>query len=165
MLQVCIFALLLFGSISIMRHGHGDMKLLNALGKIAKGPIGAEVTISIMVILLAAIMGLNAPAILAVGVSFAKPLAKKNNISPYRMANILDAQSNSLVYAMPWTPAIIYTLGFANGTDAPLTGLAITPFVLYGYVLMIVMFVSIFLGIGRQDNMAKLKRDAMKANA
>lgn len=73
-----------------------------------------------MVILLSSVMGLNAPAILAVGASFAKPLFEKYEISPYRAANLLDAQSNTLVYALPWTPAIIFTIGFAAQTETPL---------------------------------------------
>lgn len=151
MLQVSILALLLFGSISIMRQGGGDVRLLNALGKVAKSAAGAELVISVMVIILSAVMGLNAPAILAVGASFARPLAEKYKISPYRAANLLDAQSNTLVYALPWTPAIIFTIGFAAQTEAPLRATEVTPFVIYGYVLLVVMVVSIFLGIGRKD--------------
>lgn len=151
MLQVSILALLLFGSISIMRAGGGDRRLLTALGKAAKTARGAELVISLMVIVLSSIMGLNAPAILAVGASFAKPMSEQYGISPYRTANLLDAQSNTLVYALPWTPAIIFTIGFAAGTDAPLTAAQITPFVIYGYVLLVVMTASIFLGIGRKD--------------
>lgn len=155
MIQVCILALLLFGSIAVMRAGGGDEKLLNFLGKYIKSAVGAEVILSIMVILLSTIMGLNAPAILAVGASFAKPLSEKYGFSPYRAANLLDGQSNTLVYAMPWTPALIFTIGFASGTAAPLAARQITPFVIYGYVLMVVMFASIFLGIGRNDGLKK----------
>lgn len=160
MLQVCVLALLLFGSIAIMRAGGGDVKLLNALGKVAKTAVGAELTISLMVIILSAIMGLNAPAILAVGASFAKPLSEKYGFTGYRAANLLDAQSNTLCYALPWTPAVIYTIGFAAATDAPLTGIQVTPFVIYGYVLLVVMTASIFLGIGRNDGKEKLKAKA-----
>ncbi|MGE5632403.1 MAG: Na+/H+ antiporter NhaC family protein [Caulobacteraceae bacterium] len=157
MIQVCILAILLFGSIAIMRAGHGDMKLLNALGKVAKGPIGTEITISIMIIILSALMGLNAPAILAVGASFAKPLSQRHGISPYRTANLLDATSCTLVYSLPWTPAIIYTIGFAKDSMHPLSALDVTPFVIYAYAMMAVMFVSIVLGIGRNDNMKNVK--------
>lgn len=160
MLQVCILALLLFGSIAIMRAGGGDVKLLNALGSVAKTATGAEIVTSLMVIILSTIMGLNAPAILAVGPSFAKPLAEKHGISPYRTANLLDAQSNTLVYAMPWVPGMIYTLSFASGTSAPLTAAQVTPFVIYGYVLLVVMTASIFLGIGRRDGEEKLAAKA-----
>lgn len=160
MLQVCILALLLFGSIAIMRAGGGDVRLLNALGSVAKTAKGAEVVTFFMVIILSTIMGLNAPAILAVGPSFAKPLSEKHGISPYRTANLLDAQSNTLVYAMPWVPGMIYTLSFASGTSAPLTAAQVTPFVIYGYVLLVVMFASIFLGIGRHDGEDKLAAKA-----
>ncbi|MBA1334120.1 MAG: putative membrane protein [Firmicutes bacterium] len=153
MLQVSILAILLFGSIAVMRAGQGDLKLLNSLGKIAKGPKGAELSISGMTIALSSIMGLNAPAILAVGASFAKPLSRKYGISPYRTANLLDATSCTLVYSLPWTPAIIYTIGFTRDGIHPLTALEVTPFVLYAFAMMAVMFASIMLGIGRHDNM------------
>ncbi len=153
MIQVIMLALLIFGLIAIMRAGGGDIKLLNALGKVATTAKRAEVVISLMIMSLSGLMGLNAPAILAVGSSFAKPLGEKFDISPYRIANILDSQSNSLVYAMPWTPAIIYTISFARDTAAPLTAIEVTPYVLYGYILMVVMFASTALGIGRNDGM------------
>ena len=151
MMQVVILALLLFGSIEIMKAGQGDVKLLNALGNIAKSPRDAEFVISIMIILLSSLMGLNAPAILAVGPSFAKPLSKRYGISPYRAANLLDAQSNTLVYSLPWTPAIIYTIGFAKDSIHPLTAIEITPYVLYSYAMLAVMFFTIIFGIGRHD--------------
>ena len=163
MLQVVVLALLLFGSIAIMRSGEGDIKLLNALGKVAKTARGAEFVISGMVISLSALMGLNAPAILAVGASFAKPLSERYGISPYRAANLLDAQSNTLVYCLPWTPAVIYTIGFAKDSAYPLTALQITPFVFYSYAMIAVMFVSIIFGIGRYDNMPK--NDKVKNSA
>jgi Na+/H+ antiporter NhaC len=155
MIQVIILALLLFGSISVMRKGQGDIKLLNALNKVTDTRIGAELTISAMVIILSALMGLNAPAILAVGASFAKPLGKKHNISPYRIANLLDAQSNTFVYSLPWTPAIIYTLGFAADSSAPLVASDITPYVFYAYAMLVVMFITTIVGIGQNDNLGK----------
>lgn len=158
MIQVCILALLLFGSISVMRNGHGDIKLLNALNKVTDTRVGAEITISVMVIALSALMGLNAPAILAVGASFAKPLGEKHGISPYRIANLMDAQSNTFVYSLPWTPAMIYTLGFAADSNAPLVALDIAPFVFYAYAMLAVMFATILLGIGQNDNLDNLKK-------
>lgn len=64
MLQVVVLALFLFGCIQIMREGHGDLKLLNALEGVARGTKSTEFTISAMVIALSAVMGLNAPAII-----------------------------------------------------------------------------------------------------
>lgn len=154
MLQVYVLALLLFGSTSIMRAGGGDRRLLAAITGAVKGPVGAEFVISGMVILLSALMGLNAPAILAVGASFAKPIAHTYGISPYRTANLLDAQSNTLVYCLPWTPAIVYTLGFAADSAQPLSAMEVTPFVFYSFAMLAVMTVTILLGIGRRDGIA-----------
>ncbi|MDD7363582.1 MAG: Na+/H+ antiporter NhaC family protein [Peptoniphilus sp.] len=153
MLQVSILALLLFGSIAVMRAGGGDIRLLNALGGVSRTAKGSELVISGMVILLSGIMGLNAPAILAVGSSFAKPLGEQHGISPYRIANVLDAQSNTLAYLLPWTPAMVFTISFAAETSAPLIGVEVSPFVIYPMVLLVVMTASIFIGIGRKDGM------------
>jgi len=163
MIQVVMLALLLFGSIAIMRAGRGDVKLLESAGKVVKGPKSAEFSIGSMTVALSSIMGLNAPAILAVGSSFAKPLSRKFGISPYRTANLLDATSCGLVYALPWTPSIVYTIGFTRGGIHPLSALEVTPFVFYGYALLVVMFISILLGIGRNDNMDKIKEETKKA--
>ena len=57
---------------------------------------------------------------------------------------------------MPWTPAIIYTLGFAADSAAPLTAGQITPFVFYSFAMLVVMAVSIIFGVGRQDGMRAL---------
>ena len=135
MVQVCVLALLLFGSTAVMRAGGGDERLLQALGKVARTPRSTEFVISAMVVALSCIMGLNAPAILAVGASFAKPLAQAQGISPYRTANLLDAMSNTLVYALPWTPGRrLYhgirrrDVGTAVGTpDHPLRRLRLCP--------------------------------------
>ena len=162
MMQVCILALLLFGSISVMRAGGGDVMLLEKLNAIAKGPKSAEGTISVMVIVLSAIMGLNAPAILTVGASFAKPLSKKYGISPYRAANLMDAQSNTLAYCLPWTPAMVYTLGFAADSSAPLTAGMIIPCCFYCFAMLIIMTVSIFTGTGRHDLMDQLPEEQRK---
>lgn len=156
MLQVCILALLLFGAISVMRQGQGDICLLNALGKVANSAFSAEVTISLMIIALSSLMGLNAPAILAVGASFAKPLSKKHGISPYRTANLMDGQSNTFVYCLPWTPAMVYTLGFAADSSNPITAFDVMPFAFYCYTMLAVMIASIFFGIGRKDLMDQL---------
>jgi len=70
----------------------------------------------------------------------------------------LDAQSNTFVYSLPWTPAMIYTLGFAADSNAPLAAVDIAPFVFYAYAMLVVMFVTILLGIGQNDNLDKVKK-------
>ena len=156
MVQVILLALLLFGSIAIMREGGGDQLLLSSLEKVARGPKSAEVTIALMVIVLSCIMGLNAPAILAVGPSFARPLARKYKISPYRMANLMDATSCTFALVLPWTPAMIYTLSFARDSAAPLSAGQVIPCCFYAFAMLAVMIVTTMTGIGRNDHMDKM---------
>ena len=158
MLQVCVLCLLLFGSISCMREGGGDQKLLEVLSKSVKTTVGAELIISAMVIVLSSIMGLNAPAILAVGASFARPMSEKYGFSGYRAANLLDGQSNTICYCVPWGAGVIYTIGFAVETEVPLTAISVTPCPIYCYALLIVFTVSIFLHIGDHDGEKYLKK-------
>ena len=81
MTQMIVLVLLLFSAIHIMKMGHGDIKILESLSFMTKTARGSETVISFMIIILSSIMGLNAPAILTVGPSFARPLAKKQGIS------------------------------------------------------------------------------------
>ena len=153
MTQMIVLVLLLFSAIHIMKMGYGDIKILESLSFMTKTARGSETVISFMIIILSSIMGLNAPAILTVGPSFARPLAKKHGISPYRMANLMDAQSCTWCYSLPWTCTMMYILSFTIGTEAPLSGIQITPYCFFTFVMTAVMFATIFLGIGRRDFM------------
>ena len=51
---------------------------------------------------------------------------------------------------------MIYTLGFAADSAAPLSALQIMPCVFYSYIMIAVMFGSMIFGIGRHDYMDKL---------
>lgn len=151
MTQMIVLVLLLFSAINIMKAGRGDSKILNSLSFMTKTAAGSETVISFMIIILSSIMGLNAPAILTVGPSFARPLAEKHGISRYRMANLMDAQSCTWCYSLPWTCTMMYILSFTVGTDAPLTGIQITPYCFFTFAMTAVMFGTIILGIGRKD--------------
>lgn len=66
------------------------------------------------------------------------------------------------VATLPWTPAIIYTIGFAKDSAVPLSAIQVTPYVLYAYAMLAVMFVTIIFGIGRHDNMEQAKKVGQK---
>jgi Na+/H+ antiporter NhaC len=155
MVQVIILCLLLFAMINIMKRGEGDKKLLESFSGIVKGPVSAEVVISVLVLVLSALLSLTAPAILLVGPSFGKPYAEKYGISPCRMANIMSGHSVTLAYCMPWTATMMLTLGFANSAGTPLSALEVTPMMFYAYISIIVLFATTFLKIGRNDGLDK----------
>lgn len=151
MIQVIVLALLLFGCTSIMRAGGGDEKLLAVLGRVVRGPRGAEVVISVMVILLSALMASTPRATSPSAPPLRRRLPSGTASAPTAPPNLLDAQSNTLCYCLPWTPAVVYTLGFAADSAHPLTAMQVSPFVFYSFAMLAVMVVTILLGIGRKD--------------
>lgn len=153
MVQVIILCLLLFAMINIMREGGGDAKLLDSLANVAKGPKSAEVVISLMVIFVSSLISLTAPTVLLIGGSFGRPFAAKYGISPYRMANLMSAHTVTFCYALPWTATMLLMLGFASAAGTPLSGVDIFPFMVYAFISTIVMFVTTFLAIGRNDGL------------
>lgn len=147
MVQVIILCLMIFGMINIMKEGEGDIRLLDSLSRVVKGPVSAEITVSFMIIVLSALIGLNAPAILLIGQSFAKPYAEKYHTDPYRMATLLSGHSVTFCYCAPWTATMMLTIGFAGAAGYPLSGIQIMPFMFYAYALTFVLLVtSIFRG-------------------
>lgn len=158
MVDICILALLILSCVHIMKVGEGDKKLLQLAEKFVHSVRGVEVSIAALAISLSAIMGLNAPPILAIGSSFAKPLGEKYNIHPYRRANLLDATACTLVYSLPWTPALLMTQSLAQQANADfgslvpaLTTTQIVPWVVHAWALLAVMIFAIITGWGRQE--------------
>jgi len=156
MVDICILALLILSCVHIMKAGEGDKELLRIVEKLAHTARGVEASIAFLSATLAGIMGLNAPPILAVGTSFAKPLGEKYNIHPYRRANLLDATACTLAYSLPWTPALLLTQSLAKEANAQfgdvvpaLTPVQMAPWIVYAWALLVVMIFAIITGWGR----------------
>src|SRR5699024_4062972 len=157
MVEIIIFTLLLIISIKIMRKEKGSEALVESAKKIVKSARGAEMSTGFLVVAFSAIMGINAPAILAIGLSYAKPIGDKFNIHPYRMANILDGLGNTLAFTMPWTPTILLIHSQtvqANsefGSSIPILSVSeILTYLIYAWVLLIVMTIAVITGWGRK---------------
>lgn len=157
MVDICILALLILSSVHIMRKGGGDKKLLEVAEKLVKTVRSAEASIAALVLIMSSIMGLNAPPILAIGTSYAKPVGEKFKIHPYRRANLLDAVACTLVYSLPWTPALLLTQSLAKSANEQfgnlvpaLTPNQMMPWIIYCWVLLVVMIFAIVSGWGRE---------------
>lgn len=157
MVDICILALLVLSCVHIMQNGGGTDKLLELAEKFVKTDRGAEMSISFLVIAMSTIMGLNAPPILAVGTSYAKPIGEKFGIHPYRRANLLDATACTLCYTVPWSPAMLLTASLAAAANKEFGGLVpalgpsqISPFVVYCWGLLVVMIFAAVSGWGRE---------------
>ncbi|PAB59557.1 Na+/H+ antiporter NhaC family protein [Anaeromicrobium sediminis] len=156
MIEICILALLILSCVHIMKAGGGDKKLLELAEKFVKTVAAVEASIALLVSIMSAIMGLNAPPILAIGTSYAKPLGEKYKIHPYRRANLLDATACTLAYSLPWTPALLLAQSLAKeasgqfGDLVPaLTPTQMAPWIIYCWALLVVIGFSIVTGWGR----------------
>lgn len=155
MADLSILVILLVAGIRIMHDGGGSQMLLDGFGKLIKTAKGFEISTAVLELIISALMSINAPAILAVGLSFAKPLGEKFRIHPYRRANILDAMACTFVYTMPWSAALLLASGLTKSAHEAfpqvpfISPMTMVPYVLYSWMLFIVMFYAIFSGWGR----------------
>lgn len=154
MADLSILVLLLSGGIRLMLDGGGSDKLINMLKGVVRTPRGAEASSAGLSLLLSSLMSINAPAILAVGLSYAKPVGEHFGIGKYRRANIIDSMACTLVYSLPWSAAVLYAAGLASKAAESFPGvpvlapLQITPWVIYAWVLLGVMTFAILTGWG-----------------
>lgn len=156
MADLSILVILLVAGIRIMMDGGGGEKLVDSVKNVIRSVTGFEVASAGLSLVFSALMSINAPAILAVGLSFTKPLGEKFGVHPYRRANVIDAMACTLVYSLPWSAGLLFASGLSKSASEAfagvpyLTPLQITPWVLYAWVLMMVMFYAIFSGWGRK---------------
>jgi len=156
MADLSILVLLLAGGIRLMLDGGGSDRLINLLKGMVNSPRGAEASSAGLSLFLSSMMSINAPAILAVGLFYAKPVGEKFGLHPYRRANIIDSMACTLVYSLPWSAALLFASGLSfkaaesfEGVPA-LTPIEMTPWIIYAWVLLAVMTFSIITGWGRR---------------
>lgn len=155
MADLSILVILLVAGIRIMADGGGTEILVAKFKSVIKTARGVEMSSGLLALVFSALMSINAPAILAVGLSFARPLGEKFNIHPHRRANIIDALACTLVYSLPWSAGLLFASGLSKAASESFAGvpylapLTLTPWVIYAWVLMAVMFFAIISGWGR----------------
>lgn len=128
--------------------------LLQALQRsAARGVRSAELLIIGVGVLFTIPLGANAPAILMLGPTIARPLGENYNLSPERRANLLDCAVCTVFYMLPWHNAVIVWYGAVllaattYGLDAPSIWTAgINP---YAWALLLVVVVSAITGWNR----------------
>lgn len=120
----------------------------------ARGVRSAELTIVGVSLLFSIPLGANAPAILLVGPTLARPLGMRHNLAPARTANLLDCSVCTVFYMLPWHNAVIVwyatTLVTADeyGLVAPSIGAAFAnP---YAWALLAVLLLSVVTGWNRR---------------
>ena len=157
MADIVILCLLVMGMVGVMKAGEGDKLLIDIATKVIRSVCGAELSIVILASILAGMTGINTPAILAIGVPYAKPMGERFHIHPYRRANLLDASSCSLAYTLPWTSIALATATYSAqgnalfGSVVPAIGAEeIFFYPVYAWALLAVMLFASITGWGRR---------------
>lgn len=119
----------------------------------ARGVRSAELIIIGLGVLFTIPLGANAPAILMLGPTIAKPLGETFRLAPERRANLLDCAVCTVFYVLPWHNAVIVWYGVVL-TTAATYGFA-TPSIWdallnpYAWALLLVVVVSAITGWNR----------------
>lgn len=130
-------------------------KVLHLLqARAARGVRSAELTIVCITILFTIPLGSNAPAILLVGPTLARPLGLSHNLAPARTANLLDCSANTVFYMLPWHNAVIvwYVTVLATATEhgLPAPGIGAAFLNPYAWGLLLVLVISVLTGWNRK---------------
>ncbi len=119
----------------------------------AKGVRSAELTIVGVSLLFSIPLGANAPAILLVGPTLARPLGLRHNLAPARTANLLDCSVCTVFYMLPWHNAVIVwyatVLVAAGEHGIPTPSIAAAFANPYAWALLVVLLVSVLTGWNR----------------
>jgi Na+/H+ antiporter NhaC len=120
----------------------------------AKGVRSAEFLIVGVSLLFSIPLGANAPAILLVGPTLARPLGMRHRLAPARTANLLDCSVCTVFYMLPWHNAVIvwYATVLVAAAEYGLPDVSIAAAFLnpYAWALLLVLLVSIATGWNRR---------------
>lgn len=156
MADLCILVILLSAGIQMMLDGGGSQRLLQAFGNV-KNARTYEIISGFLALIMSSLMSINAPAILAVGLSFAKPMGEVFGVSPYRRANVIGNLACTLVYSLPWSAALLLAASLSQQASESFPGvpalspLTLTPMVLYAWFMLATMIFAILTGWGRGE--------------
>lgn len=112
-----ILVLVVLGMTQVLADTGVMTRLLGVLQKkAAKGVRSAELLIIGTGVLFTIPLGANAPAILMIGPTIARPLGKAYGLAPERRANLLDCSVCTVFYMLPWHNAVIVWYGMLIAT-------------------------------------------------
>lgn len=135
----------------------------------ARGVRSAELMIVGTSLLFSIPLGANAPAILLVGPTLARPLGMRHRLAPARTANLMDCSVCTVFYMLPWHNAVIvwYATVLAAAGEYGITAPSIAAALVnpYAWALLVVLLVSVATGWNRRYAESEpASRDAQTAH-
>jgi len=156
MLPIAILALLLVTANGIMEAGGFLGWLMDWLNRtVARSRRGAETAIVSLISLSNIFVPVNTIAMVTVG-PLANKIRKRNNIHPYRSANLLDTISCSFPMLLPYESSLVAAAAIQRELAVRYDFAVVVPwaekapYIFYGSVLFIVMVTAVITGFGRK---------------
>lgn len=150
LIDIAVFAMLLMALIGLLEDGGVFDMLLSKVDRFTKTPRSAEITVSIINIILNLLTVANSVVIVMEGPFARRVLVDKHNIRQDRSANILDAVACGAMCLIPYgfAPLLAYMFAGSNGPlDFNVFEVCLYSF--HGWGLLIVMFMAMITGFGR----------------
>lgn len=160
---IAVFTIFLMGMIGTFQAGGLIDWLVERSQRIAKGPRSAEVTMYALALGINVLTTAGTPTMVMLG-PYVRKLGNSFKIAPWRRGNLLDAASTTILGFVPYSVAVLIPFALAADTvkDANLSNfdpVHLVPYVVYCWALMLVFWVAVLIGWGR-DRMSDEERDA-----
>ena len=125
------------GFMALIQHNGGVDYLVGICTKFIRGRRSAEMCISLLTMLMGACTAVNTVAIINVS-AIAKSLTEKYNLSPKRVASLLDTSSCITQSLLPYSAHLLTAAAFGG-----VTSVALLPYCYYAYLLTACVLLSI----------------------
>ncbi|MCR5414706.1 MAG: Na+/H+ antiporter NhaC family protein [Kiritimatiellae bacterium] len=144
MSETLIVAMLAGGLFAVIREAGGIAALVNAAGRVMRGPRSCQAGISFLTAAVNAFTANNTVAIVIAG-PVAKECAVKRGVSPARTAALLDTVSCIVQGVIPYGAQMLLALGAAHTAGTPVGGLSLIGRMYYPAILSVAVAVAIAL--------------------
>lgn len=151
---VAVFTIFLMGMIGTFEAGGLIDWLVRQSRERARTTRGAEVSMYVLALGVNALTTAGTPTMVMLG-PYVRRLGHHFRIAPWRRGNVLDAASTTIIGFLPYSVAVLIPFALVADTVAgadlnDFDPVHLVPYVIYCWALMLVFFVAVTTGWGRE---------------
>jgi Na+/H+ antiporter NhaC len=152
---VAVFTIFLMGMIGTFEAGGLITWLVRRAQERAKSSRAAELSMYVLALVVNALTTAGTPTMVMLG-PYVRRVGHHFKIAPWRRANVLDAASTTIIGFLPYSIAVLIPFALVADTVAGANlqnfdAVHLVPFVVYCWALMLVFFVAVLTGWGREE--------------
>lgn len=150
LLDIAVFAFLLMGLVGLLEQGGLLEALMEKSRQFTNTPRNAEITVTVITIILNILTVASTIVIIMVG-PLTRKLLHHQRITPERGANLLDAVSAGIMCVVPFSfgPLLAYMFAGFSGVEINFSLISTIPYMFHGWALLGVMIFAVISGWGR----------------